>query len=363
MAGRVAVVGTGLIGGSVGLALAARGFEVVGFDHDESRLSRAKQLGAIGEIALTLADAVVGADLVVVAVPVGAVADAVIEALDAGAAVVTDVGSVKAPVVADVERARPDSSARFVGGHPMAGSEQEGVDGADATLFVGSTWALTPSANTDERAYTLVLRVIRDLGADIITVTPAHHDELVALVSHVPQLAASTLMDVASSNEADRPTMLRLAAGGFRDMTRIAAGHPGIWPDILSTNRDAVLVALDSYIAALLRAREIVASGAREDLLALLERARAARRNLPVGVSMATKLVELRVPVPDRPGVLAEVTTLAGRLGVNVVDVEIAHSLEGGRGVIVLVVAAIDADAYESGLQDLGYHVSRTDLA
>ena len=157
--------------------------------------------------------------------------------------------------------------------------------------------------------------------------------------------------------------MRRLAAGGFRDMTRIAAGHPGIWPDIFATNRDAVLGALDTYVAALNGVREIVASGSRDDLLDLLERARVARRNLPIGVSMATDLVELRVPVSDRPGVLAEVTTLAGRLGVNVLDVEIAHSPEGGRGVLVLVVAAIDADAYVGGLQDLGYHVARTDLA
>jgi prephenate dehydrogenase len=299
---------------------------------------------------------------VIVAVPVGAIAVTVVAALDAGAAVVTDVGSVKAPVVTEVEKLRPDESARFVGGHPMAGSEQDGIDGADASLFVGSTWVLTPSANTDERSYTIALRVIRDLGGDLVTLTPEHHDELVALVSHVPQLAASTLMDVASATEEDRPTLMRLAAGGFRDMTRIAAGHPGIWPDILATNRDAVLGALDVYVAALLAAREIVASGSRDELLVLLERARAARRNLPKGVSVADKLVEMRVPVPDRPGVLAEVTTLAGRLGVNVVDVEIAHSLEGGRGVLVLVVAAIDADAYERGLIDLGYHVSRTDL-
>ena len=159
MAGRVAVIGTGLIGGSIGLALGARGFEVVGWDHDEERLDRAKQLGAIGEVAASIDDAVAGADLVIVAVPVGAIAATVVAALDAGAAVVTDVGSVKAPVVAEVEKLRLDESARFVGGHPMAGSEQDGVDGADATLFVGSTWALTPSANTDERSYTLVLRV------------------------------------------------------------------------------------------------------------------------------------------------------------------------------------------------------------
>jgi prephenate dehydrogenase len=363
MAGRVAVVGTGLIGGSVGLALSARGFDVVGYDRDDARVVRAKELGAVGEVAVSLDDAVAGADLVIVAVPVGAIAETVVAALDAGAAVVTDVGSVKAPVVAEIEKLRPDESARFVGGHPMAGSEQEGVDGADPSLFVGSTWTLTPSANTDERSYALVLRVVRDLGADVVTLAPEHHDALVALVSHVPQLAASTLMDVASSTDEDRPTMLRLAAGGFRDMTRIAAGHPGIWPDILATNRDAVLSALDAYVAALLRAREIVASGSRDELLGLLDRARAARRNLPKGVSVADRLVEMRVPVPDRPGVLAEVTTLAGRLGVNVIDVEIAHSLEGGRGVLVLVVAAVKADEYEAGLRDLGYHVSRTDLA
>ena len=177
----------------------------------------------------------------IVAVPVGGIAAAVVAALDAGAAAVTDVGSVKSSVVAEVERERPEPSARFVGGHPMAGSEQDGVDGADASLFVGATWTLTPTANTDERAYTLVLRVIRELGADVVSVTPDHHDELVALVSHVPQLAASTLMDVATTNEDDRRTLMRLAAGGFRDMTRIAAGHPAIWPDILTTNREAVL--------------------------------------------------------------------------------------------------------------------------
>ena len=363
MAGRVAVIGTGLIGGSVGLALGARGFDVVGWDRDDERLARAKQIGAIGEIAASIDDAVAGAELTVVAVPVGAIATTVVAALDAGAAVVTDVGSVKAPVVAEVEKQRPDESARFVGGHPMAGSEQEGVEGADATLFVGSTWSLTPSANTDERAYTLVLRAVRDLGADVVTLTPEHHDELVAFVSHVPQLAASTLMDVASATEEDRPTLMRLAAGGFRDMTRIAAGHPGIWPDILSTNRDAVLHALDRYVAALLAAREIVASGSRDELLVLLERARAARRNLPMGVSVADELVELRVPVPDREGVIAEVGTLATKLGVNIHDLEIAHSIEGGKGVLVLVVAASKAGSYEAGLRELGYHVSRTDLA
>jgi prephenate dehydrogenase len=156
---------------------------------------------------------------------------------------------------------------------------------------------------------------------------------------------------------------MRLAAGGFRDMTRIAAGHPAIWPDILTTNREAVLVALDAYLAALSRVRDHIAAGERDQLLAILERARGRRRNLPATAAMAKDLVEIRIPVPDRPGVFAEVTTLAGRLGVNVEDFEVAHSSEGDRGVIVLVVAAAEAGAFEAGLHDLGYRSSKTDLA
>jgi prephenate dehydrogenase len=359
---RVAVLGTGLIGGSIGLALSERGIDVHGYDRDGQRLARAKELGAITLAFDSAHDAIAGVDLVVVAVPVGAIASAVLDALDAGAPLVTDVGSVKSPVVAEVEARRPDLAGRFVGGHPMAGSEQDGVDGARADLFVGATWVLTPTVASEERVYTALHAFVRSLGADVVTVTPEHHDVLVALVSHVPQLAASTLMDVATEHEEEHRTLLRLAAGGFRDMTRIAAGHPAIWPDILAANRDAVLDALDAYLTALARARMLVAGDDRDGLLALLQRARAARRSLPVGAALATDLVELRVPVPDRPGVLAEVTTLAGRLGVNVADVEIAHSLEGGAGVVVLVVAADGADALENGLQQLGYHTSRSVL-
>src|SRR4051794_1783135 len=347
---RVAVIGTGLVGGSIGLALAGLDHEVVGYDRDADRLARAKGLGALDEVAGSVADAARGADVVFVAVPVGAIVDVVVDALDAGAQLVSDVGSVKGPVVAAIEASRPDAAARFLGGHPMAGSEQDGIDAARRDLFVGATWVLTPTAATNDAAYTRLGALLRQMHAEVVTVTPADHDVLVALVSHVPQLAASTLMDVATEHEEEHRTLLRLAAGGFRDMTRIAAGQPGIWPDILGANRDAVLAGLDAYLAALQAARDLVADGDRGGLLSLLERARLARRNLPLGAAIATDLVELRIPVPDRPGVLAEVTTLAGHLGVNVADVEIAHSMEGGAGVVVLVVAADGSDALEPGL-------------
>jgi prephenate dehydrogenase len=359
---RVAVVGTGLIGGSIGLALSALGHEVVGFDRDQAALTRAVALGAIGSAASDVRAAAAGADVAFVAVPVGAIADAAVELLDAGVPLVTDVGSVKGPVVAEVLARCPQRAARFVGGHPMAGSEQEGVDGARADLFVGAAWIVTPTPSTPQDVYAALDALLRGVEAEVIAVTPEEHDVLVSFVSHVPQLAATTLMDVATTHEAQHRGLLRLAAGGFRDMTRIAASQSTIWLDILTSNREAVLGALDAYLAGLQQARDIVAQGDRDSLAGLLDRARVARRNLPVGIPMAAKLVEVRVVVPDTPGVIAEVTTLARRLGVNILDFEIAHSKEGGRGVLVLTVAADDADAYEAGLHDLGYHSSRSEL-
>ncbi|MBV8950491.1 MAG: prephenate dehydrogenase [Actinobacteria bacterium] len=359
---RVALIGTGLIGGSIGLALSRGGTEVLAFDAEPERALRAKELGVVSEVAATIGEAVDGVDAVIVAVPVGRVAEVVVAALDAGAPLVTDVGSVKASVVRAVEQARPDLAPRFVGGHPMAGSEQEGLDGADSELFHGATWVLTPTAATDPAAFGALRALVAGLGAEVVAVAPEQHDALVAVVSHVPQLAASTLMDVAAEQGEQHATLLRLAAGGFRDMTRIAASHPGIWPDICVANREAIVAALDEYVGALARVRALVDAGDRGGLLDVLQRARRARHNLPVGAAVGGPLVELRVPVPDRPGVLAEVTTLAGRLGVNIADLEIAHSMEGQAGVLVLVVAQAGADRFERGLTDVGYHVSRAAL-
>ncbi len=326
------------------------------------RGAHAKEAGAVDTLAASVREAVDGTDLTVVAVPVGQVAALVIEVLDAAARLVTDVGSVKAPIVATVEAARPELASRFVGGHPMAGSEQEGLDGASADLFVGATWVLTPTDQTDPEAFAEVRALAAEMGAEAVAVTPELHDALVAVVSHVPQLAASTLMNVANTSGDRHAVLLRLAAGGFRDMTRIASGHPAIWPDICVANRDAIVTALDEYLASLMRVRAMVASGDRDAILTELQSARTARRNLPTGLPVDERLVEFRVPIQDRPGALAQVLTLATELGVNVADVEIAHSLEGRSGVLVLVVSN-DADAFEEALVGHGYHVARASLS
>ncbi|MFZ4585505.1 MAG: prephenate dehydrogenase/arogenate dehydrogenase family protein [Acidimicrobiia bacterium] len=359
---RVALIGTGLIGGSIGLALRAGGVEVRGYDRNPDRLEAARAAGAIDVACASADDATAHADVTVIALPVGAVADAAVAALRSGARVVTDVGSVKEPVVDSVRRSAPELAARFVGGHPMAGSEQEGIGGASADLFAGAIWVLTPAADTDPEAFSIVRDLAGALGAETVALPPDQHDALVAMVSHVPQLAATTLMDVAAQSGQEHAMLLRLAAGGFRDMTRIAAGNPAIWPDICVANKDAILAALDRYVAALTEVRRHVAFAERDDLLSLLERARAERRSLPVSAQASGALAEVRVRVPDRPGVLAEVTAIAGARGVNIADLEIAHSIEGTTGVMVLVVGADAAPALVDGLAGAGFACSWTAL-
>ena len=214
MAG-VALVGTGLIGASLGLALRRAGVTVRGFDQDPACLARAVERGAVDSAAGTLAEVMAGADAAFVAVPVSGVAPAVRAALEAGVAAVSDVGSVKAAVVRSVEEAVPvPGPVRFVGGHPMAGSDQDGVEGADADLFVGATWVLTPTERTDPAAFTRIRELVAAAGAEVVAVDPELHDSLVATVSHVPHLMSATLMKVATDASPNRDTLFRLAAGG-----------------------------------------------------------------------------------------------------------------------------------------------------
>jgi prephenate dehydrogenase len=345
---RAQIIGTGLIGGSIGSALRRLGWTVTGSDINPQRSARAVALGAIDR-----AGSDARASVVFVAVPAGAVAAVAAEALTAHPhAVVTDVAGVKNPVVSRI------NDARFVGGHPMAGSEQEGVDGADPEMFQGATWVLTPEAGTDPVAFTTVRSVVSSLGANVVELPAARHDDLVAMVSHVPHLTAATLMNLASETALEHATLLRLAAGGFRDMTRIAAGEAAIWPDVCAENRAGILDVLDRLLQALAGVRSVIASGDRAALLDTLERARHARVNLPAGVPSPENAVEVRVPVPDRPGVLAEVTTLLGEMGVNIYDLEIAHSAEGERGVLVMVVPGPSADVVRAALHLRDYRCS-----
>jgi prephenate dehydrogenase len=189
----------------------------------------------------------------------------------------------------------------------------------------------------------------------VVAVSPERHDQLVAVVSHVPHLTAASLMHLAADRSEEHASLLRLAAGGFRDMTRIASGHPGIWLDICDDNRGAILEALESLIGQLSATRDVVARGDRDALLARLTRAREARANLPVRGKDPATLAEVRIPIPDRVGAAAEVFTLAAELGVDIASFEVVHHAEGTRGVVVALIDAESADLFRGGLLARGY--------
>lgn len=338
------VIGLGLIGASLALALAEQGYEVAGEDRDTEVSATALERKIISRIGI-----VPDAEVTFVCTPVTTVVEEVVRALSNTSGIVTDVGSVKAHVATAVH------DPRFIPGHPMAGSELDGIDGADATMFDKAVWVLCPNSDTADDAFTRVAALVTSFGAEVVALDPTTHDDVVAIVSHVPHLTAATLMRLADNHSEEHLALLRLAAGGFRDMTRIASGRPGIWLDICEHNKDAIVRGLSSLIDGLEQMRDVVAGGQRDQLLSMLTQARHARTNLPISAGPVDHLSEVRIPIPDRPGAAAEVFTLSGELSVNIFDFEIVHSLEGDRGVMVTVVRAEQAEIFRGGLLARGF--------
>lgn len=364
---RVAIIGTGLVGASLGLAMAALDEvdEVVGFDADPHSLQTAVARGAVTATAASSADAAAGVDLAVLAVPVSVLPDVAAEvgpALEPGA-ILTDVGSVKAKIVSAMQHSVRDG-VHVIGGHPMAGSHETGAAHASAELFVGATYLLTPTTHTQPVAYRRLLGLVSRLGARPLAVDPERHDTLVAVVSHLPQLAATTLMNLAADRAREEHAgLLLLAAGGFRDATRVAASNPQLWEDICAENRDAIIGVLDDYRERIGALRSVLAVRDDTSLQRLLADARAARRALPGKETLTGALVELHLPVPDRPGVLAEVTTTVGAVGVNIEDLGIEHAPEGGRGTLRLAIIGFKAAGRaRDALEALGYEVLEQSL-
>jgi prephenate dehydrogenase len=357
-AGRaVAVLGTGLVGTSVALAAARAGAAVRAWDPDRSTLEVAASHEGI-EAAVDLASAVLGAWIVVVGAPIAAIALTVADALGAEpGAVVTDAGSIKTQVVAETESvasARGIDLSRFVPGHPMGGSERSGPGHASASVVDGIVWAVTPTASSSEPSIARLEAFIAAVGAQPVRLAPERHDRLVAIVSHLPQVASTALMSLAAAEEADEPDILLLAAGGFRDLTRLAASSPRLWSEILLANRDEVARAIDLYVERLGRLREEVVAGDAAAVEQVFDEAKGARLGLAAKPHVRAGVAVLQVPIPDRPGALADVTGGLADAGVNIEDLQIVHSPEGGRGLVHLTVAADAADGAVSILADHG---------
>lgn len=258
--GIVAIVGVGLIGGSLGMALRGHGLcrTVVGIGRNPQRLQKAVALGAVDRFTTDMADGISGADTIVLCTPVSKIiADLPSVLAVAGHhALITDVGSVKAAIVAAAA-----GDARFVGGHPMAGSELTGVEAARPTLFQDATWAITPHPATPDRATERIKQLAMAVGANVHVMTPEVHDSAVAVTSHLPHVTAAAYMRLAAAGAARNPALSAMTAGSFADATRIAASSPALWRDICLANREALLASIDSLTEELLVARKLIASG------------------------------------------------------------------------------------------------------
>lgn len=356
---RVAVVGAGLVGGSVARAVrGSRLGRVVMTDVDPDVRDRARRAGVADEVRDTIAEAVQGAELVVIAIPtrhVPEVVEFVANCVDMQT-IITDTSSLKTKLVPEVEDLLASSGtvpARFIGGHPMAGSEQSGPEAADGSLFQGATWVLTPTATTDDAALRRLSGFLSGLGARVLMVSPERHDRLVAVVSHLPQVAASCLADMAGDAVATSgQALLALAGGGFRDTTRVAASDPELWVGILEGNREAVLDALAAYRSRLDELGSALQRGDVDALRSQLQRASEARRQL-VSKDGPREVVDLVVALADRPGELAVATSALGEAGVNIEDLAMRHAVEGQRGALLV---RVDAATASRGLAALAEH-------
>lgn len=357
---RVAVIGTGLVGTSIALAAIRAGDEVTGFDTDPAVLGQAAASSTL-RASQSLEEAVAEATIVFICTPVPAIARLVVATLDAAAgALVSDVASVKSHVLAEVEAAAaPGNLARFVGGHPMSGSERSGPGGASASLLDDIVWVLTPSPASDAVGVDRLQAWITKVGARPICMDAERHDRLVAIVSHLPQVASTALMGLAAREEAGEPEILLLAAGGFRDLTRLAASNPRLWSDILVANRRTVATAIDLYVERLTAMRDMVLQGRAANIEEAFAEAKEARLTLGAKPQVRSGVAVFQVPVPDRPGVLAELTATLGEAGVNIEDLQIVHSPEGGRGTVHLTVASASAGHASGTLAERGFEPLR----
>jgi prephenate dehydrogenase len=355
---RLAILGVGLIGGSIGLASRRRvDAQVCGYDPDERVRAKALELGAIDEQAADVPSAVEGADIVFVAAPVGALEETVREALGSAPpdCVVSDVGSTKR-VVADA-----GADERFIGGHPLAGAETAGVEHAREDLFDGATWYLTPArGSTAGVLYERLHRLLTSIGARPTAIDADTHDRLLACVSHLPHVLANLLVAQASALGGEEHRRLPAVGSSFRDATRVAGANSAIWTDIYLSNRDALIAGIDEFAMRLQDVRATLRAGDAAAVRAWNEHARENREAL-LGAGLAGgPLHELRASVPNRPGVIAEIALALGRAGVNIVDMALSPSQDNRQGVVALWIGGDELAGRAQGLiADLGFPVAR----
>lgn len=339
MTKNAAVLGTGLIGSSIGIALRNAGWRVRAWDPDPGAVAGAGVVDAFDEEAVDRDDAIAGAELVVLAGPIASILHT-LESVDTEA-LVTDVAGVKRPVV-EAARGLP----RFVGGHPMAGRETSGPQGASGSMFRGATWVLTTDGATAQ-SLDEVAEIVRSFGANPTLMNAHDHDVSVSAASHLPHVAAAALVEAVAA----QPGALELAAGGFRDLTRVALSDPGWWVDVLTANGPAVTESLRRLAHSLEGMADVID---RSDRVVLAERLQRARN---IRASMAAPVETVSMVLEDRPGELARVGLALSFSSVDLRDLQLRHAVHGGGGVLTLSVRTGEAVRLREALDREGFSV------
>ncbi|HTU14741.1 MAG TPA: prephenate dehydrogenase/arogenate dehydrogenase family protein [Solirubrobacterales bacterium] len=353
MTQRLAILGVGLIGGSIGLAARERGLaEVTGYVRNPDRAEECLRLGAVDRIADSIEEAAAHADIVICCASVGSLAEMAKRALGAAGpdCVVTDVGSTKQELVEAM-----GGDERFIGGHPLAGAETAGVANARADLYEGARWYLTPTGNASGVLYDRLQRLVKGMGARPMAIEAAEHDQAMAAVSHLPHVFANQLA------VQGRPGTERLGglAPSLRDATRVAGSNPDIWGEIFATNHVAVAAAIRESITGLERAAEVIESADPQRIAAWQAAAASERACLSAAETEGEATHQLRVLVPNRPGILAELALALGRAGVNITDMSLDPAPDMSSGAISLWVAGEgEAEKAEACIAGLGHSVS-----
>ena len=341
---RILIIGVGLIGGSLASALKRKGFKgtILGVD-SPTVLKLAQERRLLDEIfsAEQLDQAVSGADLIFLCTPIQEI---LIMLQSIGNWVkpntlVTDVGSTKRRIVETANIHLP-AHCDFIGGHPMAGSEARGIEAADPFLFENTTYVLTPTRNIHITVRTAFGELLELIGAKVLLLLPALHDEIAAAVSHLPQMAAVALMNMAAGKQSESPHFLKMAAGGFRDMTRIASSPYGIWEDILQTNADMISHFIDLYIEELVKVRDFLAG---QNLSSYFEKAARNRLSIPKDTKgFLRPQFDISVAVEDRPGMIAQIASICAKEALNIKDIEVLKIRENEGGTIRLSFSSED---------------------
>jgi prephenate dehydrogenase len=359
----ITVIGLGLIGGSLAMALKdlEENFTITGYDIENDAMNIAKYRNIIDIIAKNYIEASNDADLIVIATPLSRIID-VIESIKDNlkeGVIITDVGSAKGKIVKKINSILP-KNAYFIGGHPMAGSENEGVLSARPDLFKNVFYILTPTENTVTEHLLVLHNIFTKIGSRVISISPEEHDENVAFISHLPHILSTNLIEIVNDKQKKLKNLFKLCAGGFRDMTRIAASNTKMWLDISLENREEIIKSIDLYIDYLKNFKKGLYENDADYIKEHYLKAQKARINLPKYVEKdISKLFELKIAIPDKPGSLSEITLAISSKGINIEDISIFHSTEFSGGGILKLLIQGDNESHIAGeaVENAGYEV------